>query len=161
MLAEPLISFFLLRSVRNIFKNTNTAIGWNPKIKLLLYGIGILFLADLIFHIDFVTKWIWHGLLIGVIITALVKKEFMILRTLMYAVLPFASISLLADVFKVITADKYKSIETYFDVASVFAIVWMIAMIFISRKQQKALRIEHEKALQQEEQNKLTTARKE
>jgi two-component system, NtrC family, sensor kinase len=161
MLPVPFISFFLLRSVRIIFKNTNTAIGWNPKIKLVLYGIGILFLADLIFHIDFVTKWIWHGLLIGVIITALVKKEFTILRTLMYAVLPFAIISLLADLVKVITADRYKSIETYFDVASVFAIVWMIAMIFISRKQQKALRIEHEKALQQEEQNKLTTARKE
>ena len=37
----------------------------------------------------------------------------------------------------------------------------MIAMVFVSRKQQKALRLEHEKTLQQEEQRKWVEAKKE
>jgi len=161
MIAEPFIAFFLLRTIRRIFKNTNCNGEWLPVIQYLSYGIGALFIADVIFHISPVTIWIWHALLISIIAAGLLMDEFAGLKTIMYAVLPFALISLLSDIFKAFAGERFKAIDGIFDVAAVFAIVWMVAMIFISRKQQRALRLEHEKTLQQEEQNRWMTARKE
>ena len=160
MLAEPFICFFLLRSVRKILRNTSSINRWNQTITFLLYGIVILFAADVIFHIDFATKWIWHALLIGIICIAFIKKDFTATRTLMFAVLPFAILSFAGDIFKSVAAQQYKYIDTYFDIATVFSVVWMLAMLLVSRKQQKALRLEHAKAQQQEEQRKWMEAKK-
>ena len=160
MLAEPFIIFFLLRSVRKIFRNTAIGEAWGQKIMMLLYAVVILFVLELVLHIGYITKWIWHALLIGIIIVAYARKEFTTIRTLINAVLPFALISFFADLFKSLTAETYKQIDSYLSVATVFSVVWMIAMLFVSRKQQKALRLEHEKTLQQEEQRKWVEARK-
>jgi C4-dicarboxylate-specific signal transduction histidine kinase len=160
MMAEPFICFFLLRSVRKILRNANAINRWNKPITFLLYGIVILFAADIIFHIAFVTKWIWHALLIGIICIAFIEKDFTATRTLMFAVLPFAILSFAGDIFKSVIASQYKYLDTYFDIATVFSVVWMLAMLLVSRKQQKALRLEHAKAQQQEEQRKWMEAKK-
>ncbi len=161
MSPEPFIAFFLLRSVQRILRNSNSTAKWNRPITYLLYGIAILFVAELAFHIDYVTKWIWHALLIGVISIALLRKEFTATRTLMFALLPFAILSFASDLFKIISAQQYKLVDTYFDIAIIFSIVWMIAMIVVSNKQQKALKREQEKTHQEEEQKKWMTTRKE
>ncbi len=161
MVAEPFIAFFLLRSVKRILRNTNSIDKWNQPIKLLLYGIFLLFIVDVVFHYDYIIKWIWHALLIGIICLALIKKEFNATRTLMFAVLPFAILSFAGDLFESLSAKQYKLIDNYIDVATVFSVIWMVAMIFVSGKQQKALRREHEKAQQQEEQRKWVEAKKE
>jgi two-component system NtrC family sensor kinase len=128
---------------------------------MVLYAVVVLFVLELVLHIGYITKWIWHALLIGIIILAYVKKEFTTIRTLINAVLPFAIISFLGDLFQTLTAATYKQIDEYVDIAVIFSVVWMIAMLFVSRKQQKALRLEHEKTLQQEEQRKWVEAKKE
>jgi len=161
MSAEPFIIFFLLRSVRKIFRNTAIGEAWGQKIMMVLYAVVVLFVLELVLHIGYITKWIWHALLIGIIILAYVKKEFTTIRTLINAVLPFAIISFLGDLFQTLTAATYKQIDDYVDIAVIFSVVWMIAMLFVSRKQQKALRLEHEKTLQQEEQRKWVEAKKE
>ena len=149
MSAEPFIIFFLLRSVRKIFRNTAIGEAWDQKILMVLYAVVVLFVLELVLHIGYITKWIWHALLIGIIILASIKKEFTTIRTLINAVLPFALISFFADLFKSLTAETYNQIDSYLSVATVFSVVWMIAMLFVSRKQQKALRLEHEKALEE------------
>ena len=161
MLAEPFIAFFLLRSVRRILRNSNSTAKWNRPITYLLYGIVILFIAELVFHIDYITKWIWHAILISIISIALLRKEFTATRTLMFALLPFAILSFTSDLFKIISAQQYKLVDDYFDIAIIFSIVWMIAMIVVSNKQQKALKREQEKTHQEEEQKKWMTTRKE
>ncbi len=160
MLAEPFIAFFLLRDVRRILRNNGQGDAFKEEIKIISYGIGILFIAELIFHLEPVTKWIWHLLLFSIIIIAFLKEELYATKTLMYAVLPFAIISFSKDLFELISAKQYKFVDNYLDAASVFSFIWMIAMVFVSRKQQKALQKEHEKTQQEEEQKKWMTARK-
>jgi two-component system NtrC family sensor kinase len=160
MLAEPFIAFFLLRDVRRILRNNGQGDTFKQEIKIISYGIVILFAAELIFHLEDVTKWIWHLLLFSIIIIAFLKEELYATKTLMYAVLPFAIISFSKDLFELISEKQYKSIDNYLDVASAFSFIWMIAMVFVSRKQQKALQKEHEKTQQEEAQKKLLTARK-
>ena len=160
MLAEPFIAFFLLRDVRRILRNNGQGDTFKQEIKIISYGIAILFTLELLFHLEPVTKWIWHLLLFGIIIIAFLKEELYPAKTLMYAVLPFAIISFSKDLFEVLSEKQYKYIDNYLDVASVFSFIWMIAMVFVSRKQQKALQKEHEKTQQEEEQKKWMTARK-
>ncbi|HEY5407655.1 MAG TPA: hypothetical protein VIJ92_11215, partial [Ginsengibacter sp.] len=116
MSAEPFIIFFLLRSARRILRSSKSFDRWNQTVTFLLYGIVILFVADLVFHISYITKWFWHALLIGIILIALIKKEFTATRTLMFAVLPFAILSFAGDLFEVVSAKQYKLIDDYIDV---------------------------------------------
>lgn len=160
MLAEPFIIFFLLRSVRRILRRTGSLGTWDQPLKFFLYGIVILFITEQALHLHNITKWIWHAILIGIICVALLNNEFTRVRTLMFAVLPFAILSFAADFFKTILSQQYKYINDYLDIATIFAVVWMIAMIIVSSKQQKALQREHEKTQQEEEQKKWMEARK-
>jgi ammonia channel protein AmtB len=149
MPAEPFIIFFLLQSVRRILRTTDPFNKWRPTLLYLLYGTVALFIIDLVLHQQAIVQWIWHGLLIGLICIALIKKEFAPFRTLIYAVLPFAILSFASDLFGAISLKQFKKIDDYLDVAVIFSIVWMVAMIFVSRKQQRALQREHEKTQQE------------
>jgi signal transduction histidine kinase len=160
MVAEAFISFFLLREVRRRLRLANPGSVWVERIKIILYAIVCLFVADIVFNIEFVTKWIWHALLIAIISIALLKEELSAVRSLMFAILPFAILSLLSDLIKALSIENYKLIDDYLDIAVLFSIVWMIAMVFISRKQQRALQKEHEKTQQEEEQRKWMAAKK-
>jgi signal transduction histidine kinase len=160
MVAEAFISFFLLREVRRRLRLANPDSVWVERIKIILYAIVCLFVADIVFNIEFVTKWIWHALLIAIISIALLKEELSAVRSLMFAILPFAILSLLSDLIKALRNENYKIIDDYLDIAVLFSIVWMIAMVFISRKQQRALQKEHEKTQQEEEQRKWMAAKK-
>jgi len=160
MLAEPFIAFFLLRDVRRILRNTYLDKTWDRRITVSLYCIVGLFVIDIALPVEFVTKWIWHLILFSIITIGFIKIEFNATRTILSAVLPFAILSFLTDVFKLWGAERFKLIDTYLDIAIIFSIVWMIAMVLVSRKQQKALRKEHQKTLEEEEQKLWMAARK-
>lgn len=161
MLAEPFIAFFLIRSARRILRKAHQPIPWPGYLNLLSYGIVILLGAELIFHLQVVTKWIWHFLLLGMIATALARKEFSATRTLMFAILPFAVISLGKDVYVSLSGIRNNVVTDYLDTAVIFALIWMVAMLIMSSRQQKALEKERQKAQQEEEQRKWIALRKE
>jgi two-component system NtrC family sensor kinase len=160
MLAEPFIAFFLLRDVRKILRISNPKNAWENSITTLLYSIVGLLVIEQIFHLEPITKWIWHLLLFLIIGIAFLKDEFIATRTVMFAVMPYAIISFLTDLFKLLNADQYRLINNYLNTASVFSIIWMVAMLIVSKKQQKAIRKEQQKTLQEEEQKMWMTARK-
>ncbi|MEO9021097.1 MAG: ATP-binding protein [Ginsengibacter sp.] len=159
MTAEAFISFFILIYIYKILRANDPESIWKRVIQIVMFAIVCLFVVDIIFHIGLVTRWIWHALLIGIITTIFLQKKFYVTRTLLFAVLPYAVISLLSDILDALNHEKYKLIENYFDTAITFSIVWMIAMYFLSRKQQKALLKEKEKTQQEEAQRKWIAAK--
>ncbi len=161
MLAEPFIIFFLLRSVKRMLHKDGSVDSWDRPITFLMYATVILLAAELIFHLGFITRWIWHAALIGIICIALLKQDFFATRTLMYAVLPFAILSFVSDFFQFISERQYNVIDHYLRAAVVFSVIWMVAMILVSNKQRKALNREREKTQQQEEQKRWIEIRKE
>ena len=128
MVAEAFISFFLLREVRRRLRLADPGSVWAERIKIILYAIVCLFVADVVFNIEFVTKWIWHALLIAIISIALLKEELSAVRSLMFAILPFAILSLLSDLVKALSIENYKLIDDYLDIAILFSI-WYTATI--------------------------------
>ena len=161
MIAEPVIAFLVIRSARRIMKKHSLDEKWQKLFNDLSIGIVALVVIELIFHLDYITKWIWHLFLVGIIVFAVNDRRFQPVRTLMLAVLPFAIVSFISDIVKVIDTGFYSSANPIFNLVNIGAIVWMVAMVVSSSKQQKALQKANEKALQEEEQKKWMTIKKE
>ena len=154
MIAEPIIAFFLLWDIRKILRmSTDDVSGWDKKIKLTIFAVAGLFVIEKIFHLEQVTMWIWHFLLIAIILTINFNVVFNAARSLMFAVLPFVIISLFSDLFKLLLGNEYDVIDKYVDVATIFSIIWMVAMMIISKKQRRALEKERLKTQAEEELN--------
>ena len=90
-------------------------------------GIIGLVVIELVFHLAFITKWIWHLFLLGIILFAANDKKFQPVRTLLLAVLPFAIVSFLSDIVKLIDSEFYSRVDQYFNLVNIGAVVWMVA----------------------------------
>lgn len=161
MLAEPLISFLLIRKVISFLKKNQENKELMPVLSLLLYAIVALYAAEVIFHLEYITKWVWHFLLLGILYIGLTRKEYFPLRTILFAILPFAIISFAADAVQLIDKSFYNKNGAYFKATIVFSIVWLVARLIISSKQEKALKIANEKTLQEQEKRKWITIKNE
>ncbi|MBA2562902.1 MAG: histidine kinase, partial [Chitinophagaceae bacterium] len=160
MSIEPIIAFFLLWDLRKILRTTSPLPEWDKNIKLAMYAVAALFIIETFLPVEAVTMWIWHLLLFAIIGIIYFNSAFFTARTIMLAVLPFVLLSLFADIFKLLLGNRYKVIDNYLDVATVFSIIWMVAMLIISRKQQKALQKERLKTHEEEEQKMMMAERK-
>jgi two-component system, NtrC family, sensor kinase len=74
----------------------------------------------------------------------------------MYAVLPYILLSIFGDLIKLINRDFYYNWSNFFKIAELFAVIWMVAMWLINRKQKKALEKEHKKLEEIEKENRIT-----
>ncbi|MEO6869521.1 MAG: hypothetical protein ABI168_07745, partial [Ginsengibacter sp.] len=108
MIAEPLISFLLIRKAKNILQKNQETKELMPILSLLPYAIIALYLAEVLFNLEYITTWIWHFFLLGLIYLGVTREEYFPLRTIMYAVLPFAVISFAADVVKLFDKILYR-----------------------------------------------------
>ncbi len=153
MLIESLIAFFLLWDLRKILKATPAFSDWDKNLKIAMIAVAALFAIEIFFNIEPVTTWVWHLLLIAIILAIHFNPAFNAARALMFAVLPFILLSFLSDLFKLLFRQEYKVIDDYVDVATLFTIIWMIAMLIIAKKQQKALEKERLKTQAEEELN--------
>src|SRR5688572_3196290 len=153
MVIEAIIAFFLLWDIRKILRSSSGITSWDKKITLAMFAVVALFIIEKVVHIEKVTQWIWHLLLITIIATINFNPVFKAARGLMFAVLPFVVISLFSDLFRVLLGSDYSVIDNYVDAATVFSIIWMVAMLLITKKQRRALEKERLKTLAEEEIN--------
>jgi two-component system NtrC family sensor kinase len=160
MSIEPIIAFFILREFRKISRTNAALTGWDKNIKMAMFGIGGLFILEVLLPVEAVTMWVWHLLLLVLIGIIYFNTAFSAARTLMLAILPFVLLSFFTDAFKKLLGKNYSVIDAYVDVATAFSIIWLVAMLIISRKQRKALEIERQKTFEEEEQRKWTEERK-
>ena len=87
-------------------------------------GIIGLVVIELVFHLAFITKWIWHLFSLGIILLAANDKKFQPVRKGWLAVLPFAIVSFLSDIVKLIDSEFYSRVDQYF--TSIGAVVWIM-----------------------------------
>src|SRR5215203_5653040 len=153
MVIEAVIAFFLLWDIRKILRASGPVTEWEKNLKLAMFAVGGLLAIEIFLHAEKVTMWIWHLFLIAIIVTINFNAVFNAARGLMFAVLPLVVISLFSDLFKFILGNDYKVIDKYVDVATLFSIIWMVAMLIIFKKQRRALEKERLKTQAEEELN--------
>lgn len=101
------------------------------------------------------TMWIAHGLLLYIVYILYKEKEFSGARQVLIAITPYVLVSFFNDIIAILNKNLYNSISGWLDTGAVFAVIWMIAMLFITNRQKKALEKEQQKLKQEEEQNRV------
>jgi len=119
-----------------------------------IFGVGISL------RFTHAVNWFWHLVLLGIILVIYKRPEFTRLRNLMFAVLPLVIVGLLRDLSGLFGDKGFRVVDTYLHYADPFVFVWMVTMLIIHTRQQKALDKERKKREAEEQLYKITTAQK-
>ncbi|MEE9373401.1 MAG: ATP-binding protein [Saprospiraceae bacterium] len=93
-----------------------------------------------------VTVWIALILTFFLFYLSYIRKEFLPIKSLSLALLPLVVVNLIEQATILINQSTYTAWQNYFETASSFAFIWLVAMLIISRRQRKALEKERLKA---------------
>jgi two-component system, NtrC family, sensor kinase len=155
MIFELIIAIVIARYLRQSMRTQVNLPKWDRILNYIMYAAIILLVAyAVIGEARPVTKWLSHALLLYLVYILYAEKEFSQARPVLLAIAPFILLSLFRDIFGLTDAKEYHSFKSLIDTAVGFAILWMIAMWFITNKQRKAL--EKEKIKTQEESEQKT-----
>ena len=161
MSLEPILAFFLIRHLRKNLRTFSPDAWWDKIFTYSMYGVIFLVILQQVLSLTFVTMWVWHMLLLGIVYISFCLSLFSRVRTVMIAVLPLIVLSLSSDIIKSVNYNLHKNLETYIDIAFAIAITWMVAMLIKSNKENKALEKERKRTLEEEERSKFIAAQKE
>ncbi len=155
-LGEYLLAFFMFRYLRRSLRGTDFLPKWDKILQGGMVASLVLLAVELIFEdIARVTTWISYLLLLYLAYLIYNKPEFNQKKSVFTAVSPFVGVSILTKITRVVSNEFYEQWDGIYDVAGVFSVIWMIVMLVIINKQDKALAREREKTRQEEEQNKI------
>ncbi len=157
MIVEFVIALFTIRYLRTVLKNNNQLLVWDKQLLVGQVAITGLLVASFIIHrSDTVGVLLTDGFLGYLIYLTLTRKEFLPAKSLIYAVLPYVGVSVVRALVRLISKSFYDSWDELFDTASIFAVIWMVAMWFITRKQRNTLEKERLRSLQKEKEYHIT-----
>ncbi len=155
-MGEYILAFFMFRYLRRSLRTSDMLPRWD---KILLGGMiasVVLIVTEIASDdINQFTSWLAYLLLLYIGYLIYMKEEFSQGKSVLAAVLPFIIVSFLTKMVQLANAGFYQSWENYFEVASGFSVIWMIVMLIITNKQNKALAKEREKTLQEEKQKRI------
>ena len=157
---EQILAFFIVRYWRKSLQAISPDPKWNQILTYTLYGIVTLFVFQFVFHITPVAMWVWHALLLTLMVVIYKNPIFDFAKKIMLAVLPLILLALFSDLFKLIQPKLYLQNKNYIDFAFCVAITWMIATVIKSNRQQKALETEREKTREEQEKSKFIAVQK-
>jgi signal transduction histidine kinase len=149
------------RYLRRTLKGTLST-RWDDILRALFFSAIILLVVDTpIDSIRPVTKWLGHAMLLYLVYILYREKEFSPARPVMLAISPYVLLSFGSDVIEIISNRLYREyLAPWLTTATVFAIIWMVAMLIITNRQRRALEKEKLKSKQEEEQNKVISQMK-
>ncbi len=100
-------------------------------------------------------KWVAHLLMLAMIVAVITQKELQPAKLFIYALLPLSVVEITSDLTEKVAPVFYTAWGNYFDIAAIFALVWLVAMMIINSRQRKALQKEKEKLLEKEKEAKI------
>jgi two-component system, NtrC family, sensor kinase len=156
----PLIFTLLLTQRLFKFSKIHNYLKWGTLFRYVRYFSIFLFIAEVGFSASNTTRWIWHIVLISLLIFALQQKEMRSLRMFLMAFIPYALVSFLSDFTEILSRDFYKRWESYFDSAIMLSVIWLIAILFSQYRQNKTEEKERIKRQKEDEINRAIAIRK-
>jgi len=159
MTTSPILLAFLLFRIRRILLQNGTSPDWQKRIYQSYFVMGGLFLAGKAMEEGFgvnPVNWIWFGALFWVFYIIYKNDEFLRLRNLVYAFLPLIIMDTLKEATLLADWKWLERARDYVESIRGLAFVWLVVMIIIINRQNKALKKE-ELALQQEQQLRQAT----
>ena len=155
-MGEYILAFFMFRYLRRSLRDSEMLPKWDKILQAGMIASAVLIVPEIAWDsINQVTTWLAYPFLIYTVYLIYRKEEFSQGKSILAAVLPFIIVSFLIKIVQLINPGFYQLGENYFEVARGFSLIWMIVMLIITTKQNKALAREKEKTLQEEKQNQI------
>ena len=130
---------------------------WDKKFQVGLFiSIALLVLNITVSELRPFLTWAGYGFISLIIYVLLTRKEFKPIKSVLYAWLPLLLVNLTEDIILMVNRNLYDVWEDYFGTAFVFSVIWLVAMLIINNKQQKAVEKELLKAAELEKEFKAS-----
>jgi len=153
------VSLIVSQRLRKFCKD-NKLPEWERFFKRSLFFSVFLFIVEMSLSADYITRWIWHIYLIGLIGFCLKQKELKQLRMLFWSFAPIILFSFLKDLVEVTSHELFKKWDSYFDIGILVSFIWLIAIFFSHNRQMKIMEKERIKRLHEDELNRAIAIRK-
>ncbi len=128
--------------------------------RIAFFASILLLVLESTFKIDFITKWIWHAVLVASILFSIKQDKSFIPRMLIWAFVPAIVINLIFDLTEVINQEFFNKWDLYFNNAVGLSLIWLAAIIFSQNRQAKQMEKERVKKMQEDELNRAIAIRK-
>lgn len=155
MVGELILTFFMFRHLR---RSLNEALRpeWDSILKGGMVASISLLVGGFIFDIiDQLNHWLAFALILYITFLIYTKKEFHGTKSHVTAYAPFAIASFLRALTEKFATSFFDEWGNYFEAGVAFSLIWMIVMLIITNRQQKALAEERQKTQEEEKQNKI------
>jgi two-component system, NtrC family, sensor kinase len=121
---------------------------------------AVLFVLTNVDPIDEIVRLLVDALLLLSIYIVYKREELKSYRNIMYAYIPFIILSIVKHLTTWLPDSWEDEVETYVDAATAFTIIWLVAMLVIANKQNKALRTEMQRREEEEKMKQLAEEKK-
>ena len=157
MIVDFIILIFVVRYLKKTLQTADKFPVWD-KIFTVIFFVSLACLvvtASVGQKAELLLSWMGNALLLFILYILYAKKEFRSLRSYMLALAPYICISVARDLVELLLPGFYTKWENYIDAIDFSAFIWLIAMLIINKRQQKALQTEKLRTKEEEEQNKV------
>ncbi|HTL07776.1 MAG TPA: ATP-binding protein [Chitinophagaceae bacterium] len=159
MLLEFILAMVIIRYLRTYLKKENITASWDRQLIIALaISIGLFVMGSVFKQLVYAGALLLDILLLYIMWTAYNTRVFLPLKPAIYAVLPYVVVSVVANIVPLLSRQWADDIHEYSEMAKLFAVIWMLAMWFITKKQRKAIETERLRAQEKEKQYALTEA---
>jgi two-component system, NtrC family, sensor kinase len=156
MILDFIVAIFIVRYLKKSLQTVEKLPVWD-KILNWIFIVSLIFmvLSVVADNARPVMEWAAHALLLFLLYILYTKEEFKPARSYMIAIAPYVLVSLVIALIKLFFNEFYNKWNNYLDPAEFFSVVWLVAMLIINKRQQKALEKEKLKTKEEEAQNKI------
>jgi two-component system, NtrC family, sensor kinase len=155
MTLDLILAIFITNFLRKSLKTAAKLPKWDKIFMYMSYAAIAMLVAELTISRSRVgISWLSHFLMLYLIYVLYKEEELIGARQVLFAIAPYVLLSLFSDITRLADAVKYSGWEDLIDIATVFSVVWMVAMLIIINKQKKALEKERIKTHAEEEKKK-------
>ena len=156
-----LFLFSVLISQRLLkFSKINNHPHWERLFRYAKFFSIFLFVSESILSASESTRWIWHILLVSMLIFAFKQIEMRPMRMFLVAFAPYVLVSVLKDLTAGIWKEFYNQQHNYFESASMLAVIWLVAILFSQYRHIKSTEKERVKRQKEDEINRAIAVRK-
>src|SRR6185295_5196095 len=161
MSLEFIIIILVVVYLRRALKVKLSMPEWNSKLQWLLYiSIGLLIGQVVTDNARIALHWVAMIILGWLLYTLSTNEKFKEAKFLVTAILPYLGVSLIAETIRLINVDFYNKWHGWVDTVQTFAFIWGVGTWIVTRKQRKELIKARQKAIEEEQNNKVISAMK-
>jgi len=151
MTGELVITLAYLSYLRRTVKKFSPDPLWQEILKYSFFVTLAIAIIGLILKINSNLLFLWTFFEAALVYITFKYNVFEQARRTMYGLLPLMILLFIERLIQTISVSTFDQLDNYFNIAKSIALTWMVAMIWLSGRQRKALEKERQKRLAEEE----------